>query len=212
MIQRKEVSSVTSSQLCQHICLRPKNLVSEPLQRAMDLAQERGASSWLTSLSLEEFNFSLHKGAFRDAIALRYGWLPSNLSTNCPCGSSFSVQHALSCPTGGFPTLCHNEVRDLTANLMAEVCHDVCTEPSLQPITGETLTGASAITDDGARLDIAASGFWGGHHNPFFDVNPYNMLPQIDNLSLPVTENTRTSKGRSTNSVSGKLNMGHSHP
>ena len=56
-----------------------KNLVSEPLQRAMDLAQERGASSWLTSLPSKEFNFSLHKGAFGDAIALRYGWLPSNL-------------------------------------------------------------------------------------------------------------------------------------
>ena len=29
----------------------------------MDLAQEMGASSWLTSLPLEEFGFSLHKGA-----------------------------------------------------------------------------------------------------------------------------------------------------
>ena len=120
-----------------------------------------------------------------------------------------------SCPTGGFPTLRHNEVRDLTTNLMAEVCHDVCTEPSLQPITGETLMRASAITEDGARLDIAASGFWGGHHNRvFIDVrvfNPY-MLPQIDNQSLPATENMRTSKSGPTNSASRKLNMGHSCP
>lgn len=94
---------------------------------------------WLTSLLLKEFNLSLHKGTFRDAIALRYGWLTSNLMTNCSCGSTFSVQHALSCPTGGFPTLQHNEVRDLTADPMAEACHDVCTEPSLQTITGETL-------------------------------------------------------------------------
>lgn len=50
----------------------------------------------------------------------------------------------------------HNEVRDLTAaNLMAKVCYDVCTEPSLQPGTGERL---SVVKDD-ARLDIAASGF-----------------------------------------------------
>ena len=42
------------------------------LQRAMDLAQERGASSWLTSLPIEEFGFTLHKSAFRDAMALRY--------------------------------------------------------------------------------------------------------------------------------------------
>ena len=32
--------------------------VPELLQRAMDLAQEKGASSWLTSLPIEEFGFS----------------------------------------------------------------------------------------------------------------------------------------------------------
>ena len=37
------------------------------LKRAMDLAQEKGASSWLSVLPLEELGFSLHKGAFRDA-------------------------------------------------------------------------------------------------------------------------------------------------
>ena len=69
----------------------------------------------------------------------------------------------------------HNEVRDLTANLMAEVCHDVCTEPSLQPVTGERISGASAVTDDGTRLDIAASGFWGGRYErAFFDVRIFN--------------------------------------
>ena len=44
-----------------------RDLVPQPLQCAMDLAQEKG---WLTSLPLEEFGFTLHKGAFRDAIAL----------------------------------------------------------------------------------------------------------------------------------------------
>ena len=44
---------------------------------------------------------------------------------------------------------------------MSEVCHDVCIEPSLQPITGEAFSGTSAITDDGARFDAAANGFWG---------------------------------------------------
>ena len=165
--QRHNIASANASAL--------KQSSSELMQRALMLAQEKGASNWLTALPLDEFNFTLHKGAFRDAIALRYGWLPSNLPTNCSCGTSFSVQHALSCPTGGFPTLRHNEVRDLTADLMAEVCHDVCTEPPLQPLTGETLTGASAISEDGARLDIAASGFWGGRHNrAFFDVRVFN--------------------------------------
>ena len=159
--------------------------VSTSLQRAMDLAQEKGASSWLTSFSLEEFDFSLHKGAFRDAIALRYGWQPSNLPSTCACGSCFSVEHALSCPKGGFPTIRHNEIRDLTANLMTEVCHDVCIEPTLQLITGEVLTGASAITDDGARLDVAARGFWGGHfERAFFDVRVFNPYAPSNRQSL----------------------------
>jgi len=35
------------------------------------------------------------------------------------------VDHALSCPKGGLPTLYYNEIRDLTATLLAEVCHQV---------------------------------------------------------------------------------------
>ena len=136
----------------------------------MNLVQERGASSWLTILPLEEFGLTLHKGAFRDAIALRYGWQPALIPSMCACGTSFSVEHALSCPMGRFPIVRHNEVRDLTAKLMSEVYHDVCIEPILQPITGEALSGASAITEDGARLDVAANGFWGG----CFDVKVFN--------------------------------------
>ena len=56
----------------------------------------------------------------------------------------------------------HNEIRDLTAHLLMEVCHCVSTEPTLQPITGEVFNHATAITEDSARLDIAANGFWGG--------------------------------------------------
>jgi hypothetical protein len=82
----------------------------------MDCAQEKGASSWLTALPLEEFNLTLHKGAFGDAIALRYGWQPINVQSKC--GRSFTVDHALSCPMGGFPTIRHNEIRDFTANLI----------------------------------------------------------------------------------------------
>lgn len=141
----------------------------------MDLAQEKGASSWLTSLPLEEFSFTLHKGAFRDALALRYGWLPSNIPTNCACGNQFSIEHALSCPKGGFPSIRHNEIRDTVGHWMSEVCNDVCIEPNLQPITGEVFRGASAITEEGARLDIAANGFWGGRHErAFFDVRVFN--------------------------------------
>ena len=33
------------------------------------------------------------------------------------CGMSFSVDHAMTCNLGGFPTIRHNEIRDLTASL-----------------------------------------------------------------------------------------------
>ena len=102
-------------------------------QRSMDLAQENGASNWLKTLPIDENGFTLHKGAFRDAIALRYGWLPSNIPSTCTCGKSFTVEHALSCPLGGFPSIRLNEIRDLTANLKTEVCHNVSIEPHLQP-------------------------------------------------------------------------------
>ena len=59
------------------------------------------------------------------------------------------------CPKGGFPTLQHNELCDLTATLLTEVCHNVAIE---QPLSGEILTHRSAITTDNAHLDIYASG------------------------------------------------------
>ena len=60
---------------------------------------------------------------------------------HCTCGKQFSVEHALSCPHGGFPSIRHNELRDITAELLSEVCHNVGTEPPLQPITDEYLIG-----------------------------------------------------------------------
>ena len=166
--------------------------ISNSLQHAMDLAQEKGASSWLTSLLLEEFSFTLHKSAFRDAIAFRYGCQPLHIPTTCACGTNFPVEHVPSCPKGGFPTVQHNEVRDLTAFLMSEVCHNMCVEPTLQPITGEALLGTSAITEDGARLDVAASGFWGGcFQRAFFDVKIFYPNAPSNRQPLSLLQKTR---------------------
>ena len=145
------------------------------LQRAMDLSQEKGASNWLTVLPVEEFRFSLHKSAFRDALALRYGWQLINTPSSCSCGHNFSVEHAFSCPTGGYPSIRHNEIRDFTAHLLSEVCHNVAIEPHLQPLQGEALHNQSSNRQNGARLDIAADGFWGSRHErAFFDVRVFN--------------------------------------
>ena len=132
-------------------------------------------SSWFTTLPLEEYGFALHKSAFRDALALRYGWLPLCTPTHCACGSTFSVDHALSCPKGGLPSIRHNEIRDLTAKLLTEVCSQVATEPELQPVSPEEFSLSTANTQDGARLDIDMNGFWGGRsERAFVDVRVFN--------------------------------------
>ena len=72
------------------------------------------------------------KALFQDALVLCYNWLPLRTPSNCACGVKFSVEHALSCSKGGFPSIRRNEIRDLTANLLTEVCSDVCIELDLQ--------------------------------------------------------------------------------
>ena len=82
-------------------------------------------------------------------------------SQQAVCGANFTVEHVLSCPRGGFPSIRHNEIRDITANLLTEVCNDVCVEPELHEVTTEELSGRSAIMTEGARLDITANNFGG---------------------------------------------------
>ena len=41
--------------------------------------------------------FALYKGAFCDALSLRYGWQPKLLHSYCVCEKAMSVEHALSC-------------------------------------------------------------------------------------------------------------------
>ncbi len=149
----------------------------------MDLAEEKGASTWLTSLPIDEFGFALHKGTFHGALALRYDWQPMRTPSSCDCGSKFTIEHALSCLKGGFPSIRH-EIRDLTASLLTEICHDVCIGPGLQPITGKVLTAANSNIQDGAQLDIAAYGFLGGRfERAYFDVP---ILPLYNTVGTSV--------------------------
>ena len=71
------------------------------------------------------------------------GYLPT-LCTSCACGHTFTIEHALSCPKGESPSLRHNEIRDVTASLLSEVCNNVATEPHLQP-PGEVLLPTMVI-------------------------------------------------------------------
>ena len=163
-----------------------KENLPNKLLKTHTVCSEKGASSWLTVLPISEHGFALHKGAFRDALCLRYGWRPSHLPSHCVCGHGFTIEHALSCPRGGFPSIRHNEIRNITADLLNEVCHSVGIEPSLQPVTGEQFEHRTAIRDDGARLDIVAQSFWGrDRQSAFFDVRVFNPhAPCYRNSSL----------------------------
>ena len=148
--------------------------LSPSLQRSVLAASEKGASTWLTALPIEQHGFALHKGAFRDALALRYGWPLSQTPATCACGSKFEIDHMLTCKAGGYISLRHNELRDMTAGLLREVCKDVCTEPTLQPVGGEVLP-RSANTSREARLDIRARGFWDNRwQEAFFDIRVFH--------------------------------------
>ena len=69
---------------------------------------------------------------------------------------------------------------------MTEVCHNVAVEPHLQPLSGETMVNASSIKQNGARLDVAADGFWGSRfERAFFDVRVFNpYAPSNQHSSL----------------------------
>ena len=87
------------------------------------------------------------------------------------------------------PSIRHNGIRDLTAEWLREVCSDVVVEPSLQPLTGETLHGRTSNREDDARLDIRASKFWGSRfERAFFDVWVFTPTAQTNrNATLAST-------------------------
>ena len=113
---------------------------------------------------------------FRDALCLRFGWTPARLASHCPCGQPFSVSHALSCPKGAMPSIRHNAIRDITAQLLTEVCPNVGVEPQLQPLSGEKFPLRNTNIEDNARLNIRAQNFWDkSKRTTFFDVRVFNL-------------------------------------
>ncbi len=136
---------------------------------------EKGVSSWLTSLPLIDFGFVLSKTEFHDALKLRYNKPLKNIPRNCACGRTNNIHHALSCKKRGFVSLRHNQVRDLQAGMLTEVCKDVVVEPKLTVLTGEHFMHKSANTSDEARLDVSARGLWSTMDKTYFDVRVFHQ-------------------------------------
>ena len=126
----------------------------------LQLATEKGASSWLTSLPLKEFGYVLNKQQFCDAIAIRYNLTLKDCPKVCACGQKYSVNHALICKLGGYTSMRHNWLRDTIGKIMKSVkCKDVQIEPWLLPVDGQHLPSGTELGDQ-ARLDISARSVW----------------------------------------------------
>ena len=116
------------------------------------------------TMDLGKQGFHLMKQEFWDA---RYGWKLPNIPSHCVCGVSFSTDHAMICKHGGLTFVRHNALRNITAEWLSGICHDVSIEPPLQPLTGEFLEPKTANHQDEARADIHVRGFWGSGGVPF---------------------------------------------
>ena len=147
--------------------------------KLLEAISEKGASVWLTTMPIKEHGFYLSKQIFWDTIHLRYGLPLKRLPLKCACSKNFSVEHALNCKKGGYVHIRHNEIRDLTAEMLDEVCRDVQVEPLLTPLSGETFKYKTAITDDHARTDVAARDVWIKGSRAHADVKVFNPLAQV---------------------------------
>ena len=150
-----------------------REMLSERMRRTIELASEKGASTWLTSLPLKVYGFRLNKQQFQDAICMRYDLRLADVPRTCACGDDYSINHCLTCKRGGYVIIRHNAVRDTLAEVLREVCSDVKVEPQLIPVIGEVLPSGSNVTDN-ARSDVSAVGLWHPMNRAFIDVMVFN--------------------------------------
>ena len=76
------------------------------------------------------------KELFALSVSARLGGMgiinpPISSQTEFHTSSLIYVEHAVSCPKGGFPSIRHNEIRDYVACLLPEICHNVSVGPYL---------------------------------------------------------------------------------
>ena len=112
--------------------------------------------------------------------------------------TSLLIMHSV-VPEGAFPTIRHNEIRNLTGTLLTQVCHDVSLEPPLQPLSGEVMNNATSNRQDEARL--AARDFWSSGQKALLTSRCSTHMPSPTRSSLlhPVSAIMRSRRKESTN-------------
>ena len=99
---------------------------------------------------------------------------PSILPTTCVCGHPFSIDHALNCHMGGFPTIRHNEIS------LLHLCQKSARMFVRNPLFSHSLENPRPSQlptnrEDSARRYVRARGFWGlPQQDAYFDVRAFN--------------------------------------
>ena len=172
--------------------------LTEMERKKIEICQEPGASNWLTAPPLREAGFSLNKQEFRDALSIRYNISIKGLPETCACGCEFTCEHAMICKKKRrIYSLRHNNLRDITYELLSEVCKGVENERMLQPLTGETLKYQTAKTENNARLDVSVLGFWCRDQRAFFDIKVFDpVAPSHAHQSLTAAHSKQENEKR----------------
>jgi hypothetical protein len=150
-----------------------KGLVNEKLRRQIELLCEKGAGAMLSALPVKSLDNVFDKQSFRDAIRMRYDWNLPDTPKHCACGDKYTTDHIFMCKNGGYVSMRHDNIRNLEASLLREVCKDVKVEPNLLPI-GNTETESKNQAAK-ARLDVSAIGVWSAMERTFLDVRVMHM-------------------------------------
>ena len=124
----------------------------------------------------------------------------------CSCGTKYDLQHSLLWKIRGLVSLRHNHLRNITANLLDQICHDVRVEPPRQTLTGETFDSRSTNMRDEARLDINVRGFWTKHQMALFYVRVFDPFMEANSYSH-VTEQMKWRRNENIRSFFCKLKM-----
>ena len=120
---RKEKIKVTDEKL-------PENI-----RTFIQQARDKGASSWLNALPIEEMDCILNQEEFKDALRLRvrYDQSLENIRSTCACGQTINVSHVLSSKKRGFVNERHDNIKNILTKLFNKVCLGVESELYLIP-------------------------------------------------------------------------------
>ena len=73
----------------------------------------------------------------------------------------------MSCKKGGFLKIRHNDLRDITARIVSEICKDTEIEPKLLPLSGEKLMKEQQIDQMKQVLTLEHGNFGKEVHRHF---------------------------------------------